>query len=83
MLGAVISNLAVAIILVLIVIRWGILSNHSVGATGSGPTASGSLARRKPADADLSMFDKLMINLGLAELLRLQNTEEIPIPKYG
>jgi putative methionine-R-sulfoxide reductase with GAF domain len=59
--------LAVAIILVLIVIRWGILSNHSVGATGSGPTASGSLARRKPADADLSMFDKLMINLGLAE----------------
>ena len=59
--------LAVAIILVLVVIRWGILSNHSVGATGSGPTASGSARRRLPADADLSMFDKLLINLGLAE----------------
>jgi putative methionine-R-sulfoxide reductase with GAF domain len=59
--------LAVAIILVLIVIRWGILSNHSVGATGSGPTASGASTRRKPADADLSMFDKLLIDFGLAE----------------
>jgi putative methionine-R-sulfoxide reductase with GAF domain len=59
--------LVVAVILVLIVIRWGILSNHSVGATGSGPTASGSSTRRKPADADLSMFDKLLIDFGLAE----------------
>ena len=60
--------LAVAVILVLAVIRWGILSNHSVGATGSGAAASGSAARRKPpADADLSMFDKLLISLGLAE----------------
>ena len=60
--------LVIAVILVLVVIRWGILSNHSVGATGSGPTASGSAARRRmPADADLSVFDKLLINLGLAE----------------
>jgi len=60
--------LAVAVILVLAVIRWGILSNHSVGATGSGSAASGSAARRRPpADADLSTFDKLLISLGLAE----------------
>jgi hypothetical protein len=60
--------LAVAVILVAVVIRWGILSNHSAGAAGSGPSASGSAARRRPpADADLSMFDKLLINLGLAE----------------
>jgi putative methionine-R-sulfoxide reductase with GAF domain len=59
--------LAVAIILVLIVVRWGILSNHSVGATGSGAAASGNSIRRKSADSDLSTFDKLLISLGLAE----------------
>ena len=59
--------LVVAVILVLVVIRWGIL-NHSVGASGGGGTASSSAARRKSqADADLSMFDKLLISLGLAE----------------
>jgi len=60
--------LVVAVILVLIVIRWGILSNRSVGASGGGGTASSSAARRKSqADADLSMFDRLLISLGLAE----------------
>lgn len=61
--------LAVAVILVLVVIRWGIWSNHSVGATGRGTAVSGSANRRKqPApDADLSAFDKLLIGLGLAE----------------
>ncbi|MFZ0143781.1 MAG: GAF domain-containing protein [Candidatus Sulfotelmatobacter sp.] len=61
--------LAIAVILVLVVIRWGIWSNHSVGATGHGTTISGSANRGKqPApDADLSMFDKLLISLGLAE----------------
>jgi putative methionine-R-sulfoxide reductase with GAF domain len=60
--------LVVAVILVLIVIRWGILSDGSVGASGGGGTASSSAARRKsPADADLSVFDKLLISLGLAE----------------
>jgi putative methionine-R-sulfoxide reductase with GAF domain len=60
--------LVVAVILVLIVIRWGILSNRSVGASGGGATASSSAARHKsPADADLSVFDKLLISLGLAE----------------
>jgi putative methionine-R-sulfoxide reductase with GAF domain len=59
--------LAVAVILVLVVVRWGILSNHSVGANAGGSTVPTSAARRKAADADLSMFDKLLIDLGLAE----------------
>jgi putative methionine-R-sulfoxide reductase with GAF domain len=60
--------LALAVILVVIVIRWGILSSHSVGATGRGSAVSGSSQRPKPApDADLSTFDKLLISLGLAE----------------
>ncbi len=62
--------LALAVILVVIVIRWGILSSHSVGATGHGTAAApGSTLRRKPPapDADLSTFDKLLISLGLAE----------------
>jgi GAF domain-containing protein len=58
--------LAVAVVLVAVVIRWGIWSNHSVGATGN-PTSSAA-SRRKPApDADLSLFDKMLISLGLAE----------------
>jgi GAF domain-containing protein len=61
--------LAIAVILMVVVIRWGIWSNHSVGATGSGTTVSQSATRHKhPApDADLSLFDKLLIGLGLAE----------------
>ncbi|MFZ0954304.1 MAG: GAF domain-containing protein [Candidatus Sulfotelmatobacter sp.] len=61
--------LAIAVILVLVVIRWGIWSSHSVGATGHGTTVSARANRGKqPApDADLSLFDKLLISLGLAE----------------
>ncbi len=61
--------LAVAVILVVVVIRWGIWSDHSVGATGRGAAISGSVNRVKPSvpDADLSAFDKLLISLGLAE----------------
>jgi putative methionine-R-sulfoxide reductase with GAF domain len=61
--------LAIAVILMVVVIRWGIWSNHSVGATGSGTAVSANANRHKrPApDADLSMFDKLLIGLGLAE----------------
>jgi GAF domain-containing protein len=61
--------LGIAIILVLAVIRWGIWSSHSVGATGHGATVSGRANRSKqPApDADLSTFDKFLIGLGLAE----------------
>jgi GAF domain-containing protein len=61
--------LAVAVILMVVVIRWGIWSNHPVGATGSGTAVSGTASRRKlPApDADLSLFDRLLISLGLAD----------------
>jgi putative methionine-R-sulfoxide reductase with GAF domain len=61
--------LAIAVVLVMVVIRWGIWSDHSVGATGRGSPVSGSASRvRQPSpDADLSAFDKLLISLGLAE----------------
>jgi putative methionine-R-sulfoxide reductase with GAF domain len=58
--------LAIAIILVAIVIRWGIFSGHPVSATGNPPAAAA--AHRKPADqADLSLFDRMLISMGLAE----------------
>jgi len=57
--------LALALILVACVIRWGIWSSHSVSATGS---ASAAAAHHKPSpDADLSLFDRMLIKLGLAE----------------
>ena len=57
--------LAVAVILVAVVLRWGIWSSHSVSATG-GPFATA--GHRRPApDSDLSMLDKMLIGLGLAE----------------
>ena len=61
--------LVVAVILMFFVIRWGMLSGNSVGATGHGTAISGTVNRRRPPtpDADLSLFDKLMISLGLAE----------------
>jgi len=56
--------LGIAVILVACVIRWGILPNHSVGATGRPATAGQS----KPSpDTDLSLFDRMLISLGLAE----------------
>ncbi len=58
--------LAVAVILVACVIRWGIWSDHSVRATTATPAANA--AQRKPApDAGLSLFDRVLIGLGLAE----------------
>ena len=58
--------LAVAVILVAVVIRWGIWSSHPVSATG-GPNAAASHRKAAP-DADLSFFDRLLISLGLAEV---------------
>jgi GAF domain-containing protein len=59
--------LAVAVILVAIVIRWGIWSERSVSATGNA-TSSGSTHRRvADPDADLSLFDKMLISVGLAD----------------
>ncbi|HEV2397557.1 MAG TPA: GAF domain-containing protein [Candidatus Sulfotelmatobacter sp.] len=56
--------LAIAIILVLAVIRWGIWSDHSANAT-TAPTAAAS--HRQSATAGLSLFDRMLIQLGLAE----------------
>jgi putative methionine-R-sulfoxide reductase with GAF domain len=60
--------LAIAVILMVVVIRWGIWSNHAVSATGSA-TTSGSTTRHKHSepDADLSLLDRMLIGLGLAE----------------
>ncbi len=59
--------LGLAIILVIAVIRWGIWSDHSVGATGQGSTTSASHRKHFDPNADLSAFDKLLISMGLAE----------------
>ena len=57
--------LAIAVVLVAVVIRWGIWSNHPVGATGT-PNAAAAGHHKSP-DADLSVFDRMLISLGLAE----------------
>jgi GAF domain-containing protein len=57
--------LAVALILVAGVIRWGIWSNHSVSATAS--PAAAAAHRKSPASADLPLFDRMLVKLGLAE----------------
>jgi hypothetical protein len=60
--------LGVALIFVVVVIRWGIWSDSSVVATGHGGVAASPARSKRPApDADLSTFDKLLIGLGLAE----------------
>jgi GAF domain len=59
--------LGFAIILVILVIRWGIWSQPSVGAAGQGATISGIRRKHFDPNADLSAFDKLLISMGLAE----------------
>ena len=57
--------LALAVLLVACVIRWGLWSNPSVRATAAAPNSTA--AHQKSPDADLSVFDRLLITLGLAE----------------
>ena len=52
-------------VLVAGVIRWGIWSNHSVSATGQPPATTAH--RNSAPDANLSIFDRMLISLGLAE----------------
>ena len=67
--------LAVAVVFVVCVLGWGVWSNHSVGATGS-PAAAG---HRKPApDADLSWFDRMLVQMGLAEAPEPQEAKGNP-----
>lgn len=56
--------LAIAVILVVCVIRWGLWSGHSVNATGTPNTAA---AQHKSPEANLSLFDRMLIDLGLAD----------------
>jgi hypothetical protein len=58
--------LALAVILVAGVIRWGIWSNHSLSAAG-GPAAAAASHRKPAPNADLSLFDRMLVSLGLAE----------------
>ena len=57
--------LAIAVLLVACVIRWGIWSGPSVNATARPPNVNA--AHNKSPDADLSAFDRMLISLGLAE----------------
>lgn len=57
--------LALAVILVGCVIGWGIMANHSVSATDSS-TPAGAHGRAAP-EANLSLFDRMLISVGLAE----------------
>ena len=56
--------LAVAVILVACVIRWGIWSSHSSDTTAASNAAA---AHHKDPEADLSFFDRMLISLGLAD----------------
>ena len=58
--------LGVAVILVLCVLRWGLWSDHSVKATAS-PTKASATHRKPAQDPGLSFFDRMLIELGLAE----------------
>lgn len=58
--------LCVAVILVLCVLRWGLWSDHSAKATAS-PTKATATQRKAAQDTGLSFFDRMLIQLGLAE----------------
>ena len=57
--------LAMAIILVVCAMRWGLWSGRPVNATSPPPTPPA--ATHKPAVPDISLFDRLLISVGLAE----------------
>ena len=58
--------LGVAVILVACVIRWGLWSSHPVKATAT-PAAATATPRKPAPDPGLSFFDRMLIQLGLAE----------------
>ena len=61
--------LVLAVIMVLVVIRWGIWSNETpnTAASGAPPTRTFLRKRQLPPAPKLSFTDKLLVNLGLAE----------------
>jgi len=58
--------LGIAVILVAAAIRWGIWSNHSVSATGK-PTPAAAGHRNPPPEPEVSLFDRMLISLGMAD----------------
>jgi len=69
--------LAISVILVVCAIRWGIWSSHSVSATG-GPAAAAAVRQKPGPDNDLSLFDRLLVKLGLAEVSEPQESKGNP-----
>jgi putative methionine-R-sulfoxide reductase with GAF domain len=60
--------LAIAVVLVIAVIGWGIWSSHAAnGGTANAVSKATKRVRHAAPDADLSTFDKLLISVGLAE----------------
>jgi GAF domain-containing protein len=58
--------LAIAVLLIAGVIRWVTLPKHSFRPTGS-PAAAAAAHRKPSPEADLSLFDRMLISMGLAE----------------
>lgn len=58
--------LGIAVVLVLSVILWGVRSDHSRKTTGSPSTTSASHRKSSP-ESDLSFFERVLVQLGLAE----------------
>lgn len=58
--------LGIAVILVACVLGWGIWSSHSGRATAT-PAKTAATQRKPPVDPGLSFFDRVLIQLGLAE----------------
>jgi putative methionine-R-sulfoxide reductase with GAF domain len=70
--------LAIAVILVAVVIRWGLMPSSPVSATAGNPVSTNSAQRNPPAqDTNLSAFDRLLIAVGLADAPE----EETPVDK--
>jgi GAF domain-containing protein len=61
------AYLAVAVILVAIVVRWGIWSERSVSATGTATPSASAHHQQSDPDADLTLLDKMLISIGLAD----------------
>jgi hypothetical protein len=57
--------LAVAVLVVLVALRFGLWNNRPVNANPKTPTAPSSV--HKPAARELPLFDRVLIHLGLAE----------------
>jgi hypothetical protein len=57
--------LAIAVVLVICVIFWGMMSNHPVGANASQNPAAAE--QQKAPSAGISLWDRMLIQLGLAD----------------